>query len=247
VRKRRSVLVVDDNGDLRDNLADILEENGFEVGTAATGEEAVEKVRLRKPDFVLMDIKMPVMSGVEAFRKIKGLSPSTVVIMMTAFTRDELVRDALREGAYAVLYKPLDVKALLDTLRRSRESGSLVMVVDDDPDLAGNLSDILNENGFRVSLASSGKEALERARQNDVDVYLIDVKMPVMNGLDTYLAIKDIRPKARALLITGYRQEASDLVEQALSGNAMACLSKPLDVGLLLQMLREITSRQRAG
>lgn len=247
MKEKPSILVVDDNRDLCANLSDILTESDFEVETAASGEEAIEKVRLKKPDFVLMDIKMSVMSGVEAFRKIKTISSSTVVIMMTAFTRDELVRDALREGAYAVLYKPLNVEELLGSLHRSRESGALVMVVDDDLDLSGDLSDILEENGFRVFLASSGAQALERARENDVDVYLIDMKMPFMNGLETYLAIKDIRPRARALLITGYRDEVSDLVEQAIFRNAMACLSKPLDMNLLLQMLKEITSRQQVG
>jgi len=246
VKKRRSVLVVDDNRDLCENLADILADSSFDVEVGTSGKEAVEKVRLKKPDFVLMDVKMPVMSGVEAFRKIRTISPSTIVIMMTAFTRDELVRDALREGAYAVLYKPLDIEALLGTLRRSRESGALVMVVEDDPDFSGALSDILEEDGFRISLASNGPEALERARENNVDVYLIDMKMPLMNGLETYLAIKDMRPKARAILVTGYRDEVSDLIEQALSKNAMACLSKPLDISILLQMLREITHRRRA-
>ena len=66
-----------------------------------------------------MDIKMPMMNGVEAYRRIKKISPDSVVFMMTAHTVKELVREALEEGAYSILYKPLDIEKTIKLVKEA--------------------------------------------------------------------------------------------------------------------------------
>lgn len=233
------MLIVDDNHDLGRNLADIFEDKGFCVRIEHDGSAAVRAAEEEQFDVVLMDIKMPVMNGVDAYRCIKKNNPSATVVMMTAFTTDELVKDALREGAFAVLYKPLDMEVLLSTIETSKQGGRLILVVDDDADLCCNLEDIFRSCGYRVMCARTSEDALKAAQMNNVDIYLIDLKLPTMNGLETYIALKDLRPEAVAVIITAYADELPHLVEGAMQNGAYTCLRKPLDISLLSNILEQ--------
>ncbi len=106
------ILVVDDNTSLCKTMSFILHRKGFKVTTANDGFEAVEKVRQGHFDVIFMDIKMPGIDGVETYKRIKKIRPE-VVVMMTAYSVDGLVEEALQEGAYKVLYKPLEMEKVL--------------------------------------------------------------------------------------------------------------------------------------
>lgn len=116
------VLVVDDDVGMVETLSDILRAKGYEVTTALSGEAAVAMDRWARYDAVLMDIRMPGLSGVDVLKMIKASAPRTNAIMMTAFTRHELVEEARRAGALAVLPKPLEIDRVLDLLRSAERS-----------------------------------------------------------------------------------------------------------------------------
>lgn len=109
------LLVVDDDLGMVATLSDILQASGYSVETATDGLEATEWVRAheRAPDCILMDIRMPGVNGVDAFREIKRLAPECRVIFMTAYSNSGLVDEARDEGAVDVLPKPLDLERLL--------------------------------------------------------------------------------------------------------------------------------------
>lgn len=107
--KKSSVLIVDDDSGTTETLSDIFTEMGHNVSMAKDGLEAIKLVSERHYDLALIDIKMPGMNGVEAFRKIKAIRPSVKVVMMTAFALDELIEEARDLGAVDVLYKPLEM------------------------------------------------------------------------------------------------------------------------------------------
>jgi DNA-binding NtrC family response regulator len=115
----RSLLVVDDDRGTVETLKDILEAKTYRVASAYSGEAAVEMVRGDGFGAILMDIIMPGINGVDALRSIKAFAPGTNVIMMTAFTRHELVEQAKEASALAVLPKPLDMDRLLALLERA--------------------------------------------------------------------------------------------------------------------------------
>lgn len=110
---RKSILVVDDDAGMVDTLADILQANQYEVATAHSGEVAVTMAKSGGYDLVLMDIKMPGLNGVQALTAMKAAGLATRVIMMTAYTRDELVKEAETQSGYPVLPKPLDLDRVL--------------------------------------------------------------------------------------------------------------------------------------
>ena len=111
-----AILVVDDNEDLLETFSLILKRHGFHVETAGNGATAVDRYRERTFDVTLMDIIMPEMNGVEAFRKIKEIDPEAVVIMMTGYPEKELIDIARNEGVLRVINKPIRIDRLMEML-----------------------------------------------------------------------------------------------------------------------------------
>src|SRR5581483_5985689 len=109
------VLIVDDDRDHAESVADILEMRGYAIDIAGSGEAGVAKFGEGGFDVVLMDVKMPGMNGVEAFFAIRQLKPDARVLMMTGFSVEELVDKAMANGALGTLRKPLVIPQLLQT------------------------------------------------------------------------------------------------------------------------------------
>jgi two-component system, NarL family, response regulator LiaR len=123
-----AVLIADDHPVVRHGLRTFLEtQDGLEVvGEAADGAEAVELVERLLPDVVLMDLVMPGLDGVEATRRIRGLSPSTKVIVLTSFDDDEKVFPSIKAGAAGYLLKDVHPQDLADAIRRVQRGEALL-------------------------------------------------------------------------------------------------------------------------
>ena len=113
-----------------------------------------------------------------------------------------------------------------------------VLVVDDDHRMAKTLADILKVKGFEAEVAHDGLEALKKIKEHHFDSVLTDIKMPQMNGVDFYKAIKNIQPELPVLLMTAYTSDA--LVREGLEVGAIAVLNKPLDINLLLSFFSSL-------
>ncbi|MFH0800924.1 MAG: response regulator [bacterium] len=110
------ILIVDDNADIRATMSLILKFQGYNVSTACNGREAIERVSEQPFDVTFMDIKMPVMDGVESFKRIHEMKPDAVVVMMTAYAVEDLVQEARLKGAYGIVYKPVDMERLIELI-----------------------------------------------------------------------------------------------------------------------------------
>ncbi len=246
MKQKANILIVDDDPSMSRTTALVLGRKGYAVEVAEDGPTAIGKVQEAPFDLILMDIKMPLMNGVETYKRIKALRPQAAVIMMTAYSVEDLIQEALQEGACGVIYKPLDIErtvALIEQARGERK-GALVLVVDDDLSTCCTLRQVLQRKGYTVAVAHDGEAAIALAREQRYDAILVDMKLPTINGLQTYLAIREIDPQVVAVVMTGYRQEMDDLVQAALQNHACACLYKPLDLDELLRLLEEVVKRQ---
>jgi len=245
--EKTGILIVDDDVSFSKSLSLVLGRKGYIVTTAKDGAEAIAKVQEKSFDVVFMDIKMPLMDGVETYKKLKKVRPEAMVVMMTAYAVEDLVQEALQEGAYGIIYKPLDIEKVIALIERAKEDkqGALILVVDDDPGTCTTLKNIFRHRGYGVCTVYTGEEAVAEARKKDYDIIFIDVKLPTINGLETYLAIKEVNPEAVAIMMTGYRQEVADLVEEALNNNAYTCLYKPFDMEELLRLVEEIEEKKQ--
>ncbi|MCK4344736.1 MAG: response regulator [Bacteroidales bacterium] len=246
MKYKANILLVDDNVNLNRIMSLILGRKGYEVTTAETGFEAIDMVKEKPYDIIFMDIKLPVMDGVETYKKIKKMRSDTVVMMMTAYAVEDLVQEALREGAYGIIYKPMDINKVVGIIEEAKKikKGALIMVVDDDPGTCTSFRNILNKQGYRVGVANNGDKAIEMAKNKKYDIIFIDMKLPTINGLETYMAIKKVNPEAVAVVMTAYRHEMNELVDEAIRNNVYTCIYKPLDMGETLKMVEDIMKRK---
>jgi len=244
---RPGILIVDDHDSQCKTMSSILRRKGYAVATVSDGPEAIKTVQQTPFDMIFMDIKMPLMNGVDTYRRIKEIRPEAVVMMMTAYAVEDLIQQALEEGAYGIVYKPLDIERVIAIVEEAKQiqTSAFILVVDDDPGTCITLRNILARKGYEVGIAPSGEEAIALARQKAYDIIFIDMKLPVLNGLETFLAIREINPQAVAILMTAYRQEMASLVEEALRNQAYTCLYKPLRMEELLRLVEEIHRRKR--
>lgn len=244
--KPARILIVDDDESMNKTMALVLRRKGYDVAISYNGPDAIEKVRSQPFDIIFMDIKMPVMDGVETFEKIREIRPEAVVMMMTAYAVEDLIQKALREGAYGIIYKPLDIQKTLVAIEevKLKNEGMLIMVVDDDPGTTSSLRAILENKGHRVGIASTGEQAIEMAKEKMHDIIFVDMKLPTMNGLQTYLGIKKINPNVIAVMITAYRQEMASLTDTAIKESAYSVLYKPFDMESLLKIVDEIGKKK---
>ena len=107
------IFIVDDDRDHAESIADILAMHGHDVDMAFSGEEAVRRFTEREFDLTLMDVKLPGMNGVEAFFELRRQRADAQIIMMTGFSVEQLLSQAMLNGARGVLYKPLAIPELL--------------------------------------------------------------------------------------------------------------------------------------
>ena len=122
-----SVLLVDDHDVFRQGLAKLLADDGFEiVGEAADGEEAVRLVRRLAPDVVVMDLRLPKLSGLEAIRRIAVEGPSTRVLVLTISADEEDVTEAVLAGASGYLLKDATIEQIVQGVRAAAIGESLI-------------------------------------------------------------------------------------------------------------------------
>ncbi|BAS27259.1 response regulator transcription factor [Limnochorda pilosa] len=130
------ILIVDDHEVVRIGLRSLLERIGqFEVaGEAGSAQEAINLVRSRKPDVVIMDIRMPDGSGIEACRAIRSENPDVKVIMLTSYTDDEAIFSSVMAGASGYVLKQIGSQELVEAIRTVAAGGSLL-----DPSITGKV------------------------------------------------------------------------------------------------------------
>jgi two-component system response regulator AtoC len=146
----RRILVVDDEENLRLVLRTMLKRAGYEVETASTGEEALEKVEAFGPDVVLTDVRMPKMSGLDLLAALRAKNSPATVIVMSAYGSVDLALEAMKAGAYDYVAKPFKPDEILLTLRKAEEREALRR---ENRQLR---EEIRRENKFDEILAKSG-------------------------------------------------------------------------------------------
>lgn len=148
------IIICDDQDIVRDGLALLLKlETDIEiVGVAANGAEAIELTAQKQPDLLLMDLKMPVMNGVDATREIKTKFPAVKVLILTTYGTDDWVFDAVRAGASGYLLKDAQREEVLKAVRGTVAGKNYV-----DPAIAGKILGEISDNKRKPSNLITGK------------------------------------------------------------------------------------------
>jgi DNA-binding NtrC family response regulator len=131
------ILIIDDDEQLSKSFAKILDQEGYAVERALSGEEGLHQAETRRPDLVVLDVRLPGMSGIKTLELIHERDPKLPVIIFTAYGTTETAIEAMKIGAFDYIYKPFDVPEMLKTIASGLEAGRFMAVpVDMDPEPA---------------------------------------------------------------------------------------------------------------
>jgi len=237
-----AVLLVDDNLALVDNLREVLEDEGIHTEAAATGEEALGMLEKRPYNLVITDMRMPGMDGLEVLRRIHQRWPGLPVIIMTAYARDSVLKEAQSAGALGVLPKPLDMEYMIELIGRMVGENAPVLLVEDDPNLRINLCEALLELGGVVPHAAPDAASARRlAATVPFRAAIVDVRLPDGDGVELGKELQAVYGE-RALpviYITGYGPELQDTLRSLLEMPGVRVLEKPFESDNLLSLVRE--------
>ena len=255
----RRVLVVDDNANARLVLSDMLSSMSFKVDRTDSGEAAIIKVENAEAEgvpynIIFLDWQMPGMNGVETAKLLRQRQTDRIpfMIMVTAFGREEVIKGAEEAGIDAVLIKPVSASALFDDVVRvlggasevprsmGDESsgnfaqlatirGARVLLVEDN-DLNQEVAlGLLRDAGFVVDLAEDGQRALDKLYAADYDIVLMDMQMPVMDGVTATVALR-LDPRRQGLPVVAMTANAMQADrERCLAAGMNDHIAKPIE------------------
>jgi len=233
----RRVLVVDDDRTMVKTLADILGQQGWIVSTAHSGAEAVNSAATQRFDVVLMDIKMPGIDGVDAFKAIRKQQPNVRVVLMTAYAAPDRLAEAERAGVLRIMPKPVNLAELLDLI--ARENPQSILLIDNDPSFLRTLSDVLRLQGFDTVVAYGIDQALKFLADTRPAAIMLHVHLGSVSPPEAVSAVHHKSPAVALILYSG-KAEAKQEVKSVPAEWIRAYLQKPFDAEQVTGVLNAI-------
>lgn len=257
--RNRRVLVVDDNPHARMIISELLRSMTFRVDMVASGAEAVASVAQADSssdpyEVVYLDWMMPGMSGIEAGRRITELdldNPMPHRIIVTAYGREDVSQEAELAGIDAILLKPVSSSLLFDMtmmvlggaeLNRSSTTVGLIsgtiptaqpdtylLLVEDNELNQQVANELLSEAGFAPDIAENGEIALGMVQEKEYDIVLMDVQMPVMDGLTATRAIRKLSGFENLPIIAMTAGVMTSDIDECLNAGMNDHVAKPID------------------
>jgi len=221
------VLVIDDEPNARELLQRSLTKDGFSVILASSGEEGLRLARARRPDLITLDVMMPGMDGWEVLRELKAdADVNRIPVIMVTMVDDQGMGYTL--GAADYLTKPVDHQHLLTLLARYRckHPPCTVLLIEDDPDTRAIMCRQLEGAEWTVREAGNGKEALERVREDQPELILLDLMMPEMDGFEFLLELRQVEAWRDIPVVVVSAKDLTEEDRRRLSGDAESILQK---------------------
>jgi HAMP domain-containing protein/CheY-like chemotaxis protein/signal transduction histidine kinase len=264
--RRKRLLVVEDNLAEQLSIKELLGYDDIDVTVVATGAEAIEAVNEQAFDCVVLDLRLPDISGFDVLERFRD-TPSLGDLPVIVFTGKELSPDEdarLHSLARSVVVKgvesperlldetalflhrvvgdlPVEKQRLLDRLHHSDDAlvGKKVLVVDDDVRNIFALSSVIERRGMTVITAGTGREAIAKLESTpDVSIVLMDIMMPEMDGYETMQVIRQNASFRRLPIIALTAKAMKGDREKCLEAGASEYLAKPVNTEQLLSSLR---------
>ncbi|HET7230447.1 MAG TPA: HAMP domain-containing protein [Longimicrobium sp.] len=262
----KRLLVVEDDENQRKSIIELVGDDDVEITAVGSAEEALNEISSKHYDCMVLDLGLQGMDGFKLLEKVKeveGMQDLPIII----YTGKELSRDEetqLRRYAETIIVKDvksperlLDETALFlhrieaklpDQKRRMLErlhstdslfAGKKVMIVDDDVRNIFSLTSVLESQGMAVVFAENGRDAMEVLKKTpDVDIVLMDVMMPEMDGYETTRAIREMPEHAELPIISLTAKAMKGDREKSIASGASDYITKPVDTDQLLSLMR---------
>jgi len=222
-----TILVIDDDPEAIDIIRRFLEKDGYNVVTASCGEQGLRLAHECRPDAITLDVMMPEMDGWSVLRALKAdpvLRP--IPVIMVSMIDDRTRGYAL--GAVDYLTKPVDRTLLHKTIDRYKDTQAVnsALLVEDDPDAREMMARALVKEGWEVSEAGNGREALDILADLSPQLILLDLMMPVVDGFEFLTALR-ARPECQDIpVIVVTAKDLTDHDRLRLTGQVKEVVEK---------------------
>jgi DNA-binding response OmpR family regulator len=248
----KKILVVDDEASIREMFEMAFSRKGYSVGSAATGEEALEV--LAHEDFPVMyiDLGLETMSGFDLCEQIRQNGSRAIIYAVTGYAGLLGPEEILEAGFDDYFSKPLDFDVLFKSAaaafekldRSAKTAGPIVikriLIIDDDESFRKMLRQMLESQGFEVMEACDGEAGIHRQSACPADLIISDIVMPKKEGIETILTIKEHYPDTKVIIVSGfgwYGNEAEIDMARAMGART---LKKPFRHKELLAIIEQL-------
>ncbi len=201
----------------------------------------METFAQRQFDIVLLDMKLPRMSGVDVLFELRKINPGARVVMMSGHSVTDLMAQAMDGGAHRIFYPPYKLDSLLSTLRALDGSG-LVLVVDKDADLARNVESAMTGDGLSVFTTADGGAAQARLENGGCDLLVLERQRHVIQGLEVYWSLKARGLAVPTVIVTPGPDEPYLTIEKLNQYPVCGYFIKPFDPFELLPALESLAA-----
>jgi DNA-binding NtrC family response regulator len=230
--KTGRILVVDDQVELAENIAEVLQGLGFETEVAASAEAGLERIREGGITALITDFRLPGRSGADLIGEIRRDGESIPALVMSAYTDDRTIDESQAAGAWLFLPKPVPLPVLIDVFG-SLAKQPAALVIDDEDGLTENLAEALTAAGHEVIVSRTAAEALSQRRR--LHTAVVDYRLPDGTGIDVALKLRARDPAIRILFISGHADELRARLSKELA--EADTMEKPLDTGTVVSWI----------
>ncbi len=225
-----TILVVDDNAALAENLAEILGDVGYRAAVADSAEAALDTIGRGDVAALITDYRLPGLNGAQLISEIRRRGINIPAVVISAHTDPKTIALARSAGALDVLAKPINIGHLISVVEDLGNDGTTVLLVEDNAVLAENLSEVLRLAGYQVVLGTSVADVLSRPGRPRVAI--VDYHLPDGSGVDLAQLLTARDPRVQILFVSGYHDDLLKQLKGPLTDAAH--MDKPLDLSRLL-------------
>lgn len=245
------ILIVDDEEAICLRLQKELEKEGHEVyyetSPLRVQEELKKARRENKPyNLLLLNIQMPGMDGLTLFSRIREERLGVEAIIMTGYHEEQVVIEAIRLSVKDYLNKPISLEELSACVSHAQErlieeannnGKHRILVIDDEKALADRVKRELEKEGYTVAVVYNGQDGLDHFERHRVDMLIVDVRMPAMDGLELIDRCQQINNDFTSIVITGHGDH--EIAREALKKGVFDYLKKPLSLDKLITSVKK--------
>jgi len=237
MRKKLDILVVDDDHDNANSMGELFELEGHRVKVVYNGPDAIAAYRASNFDLSLLDVMMPGMNGVESFLAIRKFRPNALVYMMSGYSVEELLKQAVDHGAMGLLTKPVPPETILRMVQSVGPNG-LVVAQGQGPEFTKVLSSSLEGSGAKCHLLRTHDRPFSPELDN---VMIMDAEETLIDSLCHYTQMRKAQPMPPTLILTQQNNSSEGLAPLA-DFSVTGILNKPFDPEELIGKLNIIAA-----
>ncbi len=238
--RKLKILIVDDDVDNAESLSELFQLYGHETLSVHSGEDAISAYVKRNFDVAFMDVMMPGKNGVESFLEIRKLKPTAKVIMMTGYSVEQLLQQAMDNGAIGVLSKPMDPNLALNMLDDVGPNG-MVIARSDGLSTCDRLNSALKSAGKNCAVLKSPSE-IPGITDLASDVFIIDIHRPLIEGVGCFAELQRNGIKGPAIILTDTSAETAPGDDFLNDYRITGILNKPFDPHLLVTSVNQLAA-----